>query len=453
MCAEKTIVAIATPPGKGGVGIVRISGPQVKAISQSLLGIVPSPRCALLRAFKDAQGQVLDQGLVLYFPAPHSFTGEDVLELQGHGGPIILDLLLQQILTHENVRMAEPGEFSKRAFLNGKLDLTQAEAIADLINASSDQAARGALRSLQGEFSKKIQQLVKAVIELRVYVEAAIDFPEEEIDFLSDGKVSGDLQRIIDSLVQLKLAAQQGTLLQEGMSVVIAGEPNAGKSSLLNALSGQDRAIVTDVAGTTRDVLREFIHIDGMPLHVIDTAGLRESTDVAEQEGVRRAWGEIAKADLVLLVVDLQKNKETRLEKLMPAFCQQQEINVPVVVVRNKIDTLNKPASISNEEPVFIELSAKTSAGLDLLRQYLKDFMGYSDRSEGVFMARRRHLDALDRAEHGLAKGLSQLQEHQAGELLAEDLRQVQQALNEITGEFSNEDLLGAIFSSFCIGK
>lgn len=453
MSATDTIAAIATPPGKGGVGIIRVSGPKVEAIAQTILQRAPQPRVAHYGAFYESDDDILDQGIALFFPGPNSFTGEDVLELQGHGGPVILDCLLKRVLSL-GARLANPGEFSERAFLNDKLDLAQAEAIADLIDASSEQAARNAMHSLQGAFSKHIHDLVEAVIQLRIYVEAAIDFPEEEIDFLSDGKVAGDLVQIISQLKSVKQQARQGTLIREGMSVVIAGKPNAGKSSLLNALSGRDSAIVTHIEGTTRDVLREHIHIDGLPLHIIDTAGLRESPDEVEQIGIARAWDEIRKADRILMVVDSSNNAATDPTELWPDFVQQLDNTDHLTLVRNKCDLSQLPVQEQSDSRVpVITLSAKTGDGIDTLRQHLKQCIGYTGTTEGGFTARRRHLDALDRAEQLLITGQEQLLGMAAGELLAEDLRQAQNCLSEITGEFTPDALLGRIFSSFCIGK
>lgn len=449
-----TIVAQATAPGRGGVGIVRVSGPLCAQVSQLVLGQTLVPRKAHYLPFYDVSGEVLDQGIALYFNHPNSFTGEDVLELQGHGGQIILDLLIKRILTIPELRMARPGEFSERAFLNDKLDLAQAEAIADLIDASSEQAAKSAMRSLQGEFSNKIHALVEQVIHLRMYVEAAIDFPEEEIDFLSDGKVAHDLAHIMAQIAQVQQQAKQGSLLREGMQVVIAGRPNAGKSSLLNALAGRDAAIVTDVAGTTRDVLKEHIHLDGMPLHIIDTAGLRDSTDKVEQIGIERAWQEIIKADRVLFMLDSCDSKENDPHKIWPEFMQKLPPNMGLTLVRNKVDLSGEEVGFDQigDTPVF-RLSASLNQGIDALAQHLKDCMGFNQNGEGQFIARRRHIDAIERAAEHLSIGHQQLHDHLAGELLAEELRLTQQALNEITGEFSSNDLLGRIFSSFCIGK
>lgn len=449
-----TIVAQATPPGRGGVGIVRVSGPAAKTIAEQMLGHCPPARVAEFLPFKDLQGKVLDEGIALYFQAPNSFTGEDVLELQGHGGPVLIDMIIKAILDFPEVRPARPGEFSERAFLNDKLDLTQAEAIADLIDTTSEQAAKAALQSLQGGFSHEIDQLVDQVIHLRMYVEAAIDFPDEEIDFLSDGKVAGDLEAIIDRLQQVMVQAKQGTLLREGMKVVIAGRPNAGKSSLLNALAGRESAIVTAIAGTTRDVLREHIQIDGMPLHIIDTAGLRESPDEVERIGIQRAWDEIRGADRVLFMVDATETNAIHPADIWPEFFSKLPDDLPFTVIRNKVDLNAEPVAIEDIGGIpVLHLSAKTGHGIDLLREHLKHSVGYTATSEGSFMARRRHLDALERAREHLLIGQDQLEMNLAGELLAEELRITQQHLNEITGEFTSDDLLTKIFSSFCIGK
>lgn len=444
-----TIVAVATPPGRGGVGIVRVSGPHATAIAAALIGRVSAPRRAERAIFYAADGSALDEGLVLMFPAPHSFTGEDVLELHGHGGPVVLDLLTQRVVAL-GARLARPGEFSERAFLNDKLDLAQAEAIADLIDASSAQAARSAVRSLQGEFSNAIHSLVEQLVQLRVYVEAAIDFPEEEIDFLSDSRVGDALHAVGAQLQALIAAAAQGCLLQEGMYVVIAGLPNAGKSSLLNCLAQRDAAIVTELPGTTRDVLRERVSIDGLPLHIVDTAGLRDSDDPIERIGIQRAWDEIARADRVLLVVDDRVGVTPADRAIIARLPEGSALSV----VRNKIDLTGHPAGIVDGElGATVSLSVKTGAGVDVLCRHLKDCIGYRPSGEGVFSARRRHLDALGRARAALESGISQLTGPRAGELLAEDLRQAQQALAEITGEFTSDDLLGRIFASFCIGK
>ncbi|MCG6656696.1 tRNA uridine-5-carboxymethylaminomethyl(34) synthesis GTPase MnmE [Halomonas campisalis] len=447
-----TIAALATPPGRGGVGIIRVSGPACAAIAEAMVGHCPAPRRAHYGPFRGA-ASVIDEGITLFFAGPHSFTGEDVLELQGHGGPVIMDLLLERCV-QLGARLARPGEFSERAFLNDKLDLAQAEAIADLIDASSRTAAENALRSLQGEFSRRVEALVARLIELRMYVEAAIDFPEEEIDFLADGRVADHLAGVMAELAEVRAAAGQGALIREGMSVVIAGRPNAGKSSLLNALTEQETAIVTDIEGTTRDVLREHIHIDGMPLHVIDTAGLRDTPDAVERIGVARAWAEIEKADRVLLLVDAAATDATDPMAIWPEFVARLADPSRLTLVRNKIDTSHEAPGLelSTATPIA-RLSAKTGEGVDNLKAHLKSVMGYSATTEGRFSARRRHLDALDRAKRALTNGEEQLAGFGAGELLAEDLRDAQQALGEITGEFSADDLLGEIFGSFCIGK
>ena len=454
MYSTDSIAAIATATGRAGVGIIRISGPAASQVAQAVLGKIPKARTADYLPFLDADGKALDQGIALYFPGPNSFTGEDVLELQGHGGPVLLDMLLRRVIALPQVRIARPGEFSERAFLNDKLDLTQAEAIADLIDASSEQAARSAMHSLQGEFSTRIHALVEKVIHLRIYVEAAIDFPDEEIDFLSDGKVATDLADIIDDLAKIRREANQGSILREGMRVVIAGRPNAGKSSLLNALAGREAAIVTEIAGTTRDVLREHIHIDGMPLHIIDTAGLREASDQVEQIGIERAWQEIEQADRVLFMVDGTTTSATDPHAIWPDFIDRLPAKLGITVIRNKADLTGEPMQdeLQQSVPVF-RLSAKTGAGIEALREHLKQCMGFEGTTEGSFLARRRHLDALQRAHEHLLTGQEQLHSFIAGEILAEELRLTQQHLNEITGEFSSDDLLGRIFSSFCIGK
>lgn len=451
---KETIVAQATAPGRGGIGILRVSGPLATKVAQAILGKCPKPRMADYLPFKDADGTILDQGIALYFKSPNSFTGEDVLELQGHGGQVVLDLLLKRILQIDGIRLARPGEFSEQAFLNDKLDLAQAEAIADLIDATSEQAVRSALKSLQGEFSKKVNALVDSVIYLRTYVEASIDFPDEEIDFLADGKIEANLRGIINQLEDVRSEAKQGSILREGMKVVIAGRPNAGKSSLLNALAGHEAAIVTDIAGTTRDVLREHIHIDGMPLHIIDTAGLRDATDEVERIGISRAWTEIEQADRIILMLDSSDPESADLSKVRSEFLAKLPSTLPVTMVRNKIDLNGEQASESEQGGYqMISLSAQTHDGVKLLREHLKQAMGFQTGMEGGFLARRRHLDALDKAAEHLQIGLVQLTEFHAGELLAEELRLVQSYLSEITGQFTSDDLLGNIFSSFCIGK
>lgn len=447
--ASDTIAAVATPAGQGGVGIVRVSGPAVRGIAAQICGHLPAPRLAEYLAFRGDDGTPLDHGIALFFPTPHSFTGEDVLELHGHGGPIVLDMLLSRVCAL-GARPARPGEFSERAFLNDKLDLVQAEAIADLIASASREAARCALRSLEGEFSARIHALVEALIQLRMYVESAIDFPEEEIDFLSDGHIAAALDTVSADLAQVTAAAQQGRLLRDGMTVVIAGQPNAGKSSLLNALAQRDVAIVTEIPGTTRDVLREHIHLDGLPLHIVDTAGLRDSSDPVESQGIRRAWAEIAKADRVLLVVDDQRGVNAASLHILNRLPK----NLAVTVAHNKIDLSGREAATWRDElGEHVAISAKQGTGLTELKRHLKEAMGYRPTGEGTFMARRRHLESLQSAARFLVHGKAVLNEQRAGELLAEDLRLAQQSLGEITGEFSSDDLLGRIFSQFCIGK
>jgi tRNA modification GTPase len=443
-----TIAAVATPAGRGGVGIVRVSGPAVAAIASSVAGTLPEPRKAHFCHFRDADGETIDSGLALYFPAPASFTGEDVLELQGHGGPVVLDMLLRRVVAL-GARLAEPGEFSRRAFLNDKLDLAQAEAIADLIDSQTQAAARSAVRSLTGEFSQQVHALVDQITDLRVYVEAAIDFPEEEIDFLAGNEVGSRLAAVIERIDRLQNRATTGRLLRDGMTLVIAGLPNAGKSSLLNALTGEESAIVTEVAGTTRDVLRETIAIDGLPVHLIDTAGLRASDDPVEREGVRRAQAQIARADHALWVFDGQADPLA--SGLLAADLPE---GLPLTRIRNKSDLTDTPAGLHDVAGCAeICLSARNGQGIDLLRAYLKGLVEFEGSSDGDFSARRRHLEAIDRAQRAVRAGEQALLQAHAGELLAEDLRQAQQALAEITGEFTADDLLGEIFGSFCIGK
>ena len=452
--SRDTIAAIATAQGRGGVGIVRVSGPKAKHIAKQMTDRELKPRYAHYGPFYADHRQAIDEGLALYFVAPNSFTGEDVLELQGHGGPVVLDMLLQRCV-ELGARLARPGEFSERAFLNDKLDLAQAEAIADLIEASSTQAARNALRSLQGVFSKRVNALTEQLIALRIYVEAAIDFPEEEIDFLADGHILKLLTDVQAELKEVLREASQGALLRDGMSVVIAGRPNAGKSSLLNTLAGYEAAIVTDIEGTTRDILREHIHIDGMPLHVTDTAGLRNTADQVEKIGVERALKAINEADRILLVVDAHSAESSDPFALWPEFLDSTPNPEKVTLIRNKVDLSGEPVEMhsNSDGHITINLCARSGDGLELLREHLKDCMGYNQTAESSFSARRRHLDALQQAEQYLETGYQQLVHASAGELLAEDLRMAQQALGEITGEFTADDLLGRIFSSFCIGK
>ncbi len=443
-----TIAAIATPPGQGGVGIVRISGPAVGAIAAALIGHLPAPRQATVGRFLDNEGRPIDSGIAIYFPNPNSFTGEDILELQGHGGVVVMDLLLKRVL-ELGARLAYAGEFSQRAFCNGKLDLAQAEAIADLIECNTATAARLAVRSLEGEFSRRIHTLVEQITRLRMLVEAAIDFPEEELDFLGDAKVVGELCALQQQLTAVQHSAHTGRLMRDGITLVIAGLPNVGKSSLMNALAGWEAAIVTAIPGTTRDLLHERVQLDGVPLHLVDTAGLRDSGDAIEQEGVRRARAELENADHILWVFD---------DELDPGHAALDRKTLPphtaITLVRNKIDLTGEEPTVtgSKTEPV-VAISAHTGAGLDLLRAQLRQSMGLHDSREGEFIARRRHLDALQRAAGSLAAGQQIMQDNTAAELLAEELRQAQHALSEITGEFTSDDLLGRIFSDFCIGK
>ena len=443
-----TIVAAATPPGRGGIGIVRVSGPKAPELAATLLGELPQPRRATFARFLDAARQPIDAGLALFFPAPHSYTGEHVLELHGHGGPVVLEALIERALAL-GARRAQPGEFTQRAFLNDKLDLAQAEAIADLIDAGSREAARAAMRSLQGEFSAMVRGLTEAVIELRTYVEAAIDFPEEEVDFLADRELGERFEAVRTHFEGILESARQGRLLREGMTVVIAGRPNAGKSSLLNALARSERAIVTALPGTTRDLLREGIHLEGIALTLVDTAGLRESADVIEQEGMRRARSELAQADVILLVTDSAHAAEDL------QLVQGRAETATLIVVHNKIDLSGEPAraeSVSTKE-IHAWLSAQRGDGLAQLRTELKRLAGFGDAAQGTFSARARHVNALQQTARHLSAATVALREQRAGELAAEELRQAQRTLGEITGDFSNDDLLGAIFSTFCIGK
>jgi tRNA modification GTPase len=440
-----TIAAIATPPGHGGIGIVRVSGPAAPAIAEALLGRLPPPRYATRARFRDADGAALDDGLALYFPAPHSYTGEQVLELHGHGGPAVLALLLERTLAL-GARRARPGEFSERAFLNGKLDLAQAEAVADLIASGSAAAARAAARSLAGEFSARVRALTEGLIALRTRIEAALDFPEDDGDFQTAQKIGNRIAALEAELERLQAAARQGRALRDGLTVVLAGPPNAGKSSLLNALARHDSAIVSAVPGTTRDVLREHIALDGLPLTVLDTAGLRDSGDEIETEGVRRARAAMAQADRVLLVVDDAAADDTQIAALRAQLPPE----APGTLVRNKIDLSGRaPGACGADE---IALSIKTGAGLEALYAHLKAAAGYAGEGGGTFSARRRHLEALTRARGHLRAAAAQLAVHR-GELAAEELRRAQNALSEIGGEFTSDDLLGRIFAEFCIGK
>jgi tRNA modification GTPase len=432
------------------VGIVRVSGPKTPEIAATLVGELPAPRHATLTPFRDGAGIPIDVGIALFYPGPLSYTGEHVLELQGHGGPVIVEALVSRCL-ELGARRARPGEFTERAFLNDKIDLAQAEAVADLIDAGSLEAARAAMRSLQGDFSNMVQGLTDALIDLRAFVEAAIDFPEEEVDFLGDAALAERLTTVRGYFDAVAAAAGQGRLLRDGMTVVLAGRPNSGKSSLLNRLAGYDAAIVTAMPGTTRDVLRERIDIDGLPLHVLDTAGLRDSDDAVEREGVRRAGLEMARADRVLFVIDSSNDPLGR------AFEEERgrlPANVPVTLVFNKIDLgAGLPVDDTISGPQRIHVSAATGVGLDLLRSHLKTSVSFQTVGNGSISARRRHLEALARARECVESAARQLEQHRAGELVAEDLRSGQQALEEITGIFTADDLLGRIFGSFCIGK
>ena len=448
-----TIAAIATAPGRGGVGVIRISGSNLLPFAFALTGKTPKPRYATLAEFKAADGSTLDSGLLLYFPNPHSFTGEDVLELQGHGGPVVMQMLLARCLDL-GARLAEPGEFSRRAFLNGKLDLAQAEAVADLIDAATASAARSAVRSLQGEFSKAIHGLTDELINLRMLVEATLDFPEEDIDFLKAADAFGRLERLQLKLAEIFDRAGQGKLLQSGLHVVLAGQPNVGKSSLLNRLTGDDLAIVTPIAGTTRDALRSTIQIEGIPLHIIDTAGLRATEDVVEKIGIERSWQEIERADVVLLLVDAREGvgeADREILSRLPARLQR-------ITVYNKIDLAGRTPERHDEhdahgDAVAISLSAKANQGMELLRNELLRIAGWH-QTEDVFIARERHLRALATAQEHIAAARAVVEGRlPALELFAEELRLAQQALGEITGEFTADDLLGVIFSRFCIGK
>jgi tRNA modification GTPase len=449
MHRSDTIAAVATPPGRGGIGIVRISGPDTTRIAEALIGALPPVRRAHYCGFRDAAGTVIDRGVALYFPQPASYTGEDVLELQGHGGPVVMDMLMAATLA-QGARVARPGEFSERAFLNGRLDLSQAEAVADLIDSGSRAAARSAMRSLDGAFSERIHALVGALTELRAYIEACIDFPEEEIDFLSDPQLYQRMQTVRDGLAQTRASADRGVLLKEGIRVVLAGQPNVGKSSLLNLLAGRDAAIVTDIPGTTRDTVGEFIQLDGLPLHVIDTAGIRAPGDAVERLGVERAWSAIDSADALLLVVD----HRTGLDEADREIIARLPAGVAPIVVHNKID-LGSDASIlpSEQNLLHVRLSAKTGAGVEALEAALKACVGYEPEDGGNFIARRRHLDALARAAEAVDAAEQVLRVRRAGELAAEELRLAQQAMGEITGEVTSDDILGEIFSRFCIGK
>lgn len=446
MSENDTIAAIATAPGLSGIGVVRVSGPRLDPIVRGLVGKSLRPRQAVLSEFCDAQGEVIDQGLALFFPAPHSYTGEDVLELQGHGGPIVLQQLLKRCL-ELGARTARPGEFTQRAYLNDKLDLAQAESVADLISAATAEAARGAVRSLQGVFSLKIEELVRGLIELRALVEATLDFPDEEIDFLKQADADGRLASLRAQLQHLLSASQQGSLLREGVQVVLAGQPNVGKSSLLNRLAGEELAIVTEIPGTTRDAIRQSISVEGVPVHIIDTAGLREAREPVERIGIERTWTAIENADLLLLLIDAsqgEREEDRDIRKRLPSA-------LPCIRVMNKIDLLTGPAAQAAKDDLnTVWLSAKTGVGIDGLRKSLLGAVGWQGGGEGLFMARERHVQALGQAQAHLESAARQ---GRHPELFAEELRLAQESLGSITGEFTSDDLLGEIFSRFCIGK
>lgn len=446
------IVAIATAPGRGGVGIVRLSGDNIDLYMEAILGRTIKPRCAVYSSFFDHSNNPIDQGVAIFYPTPNSFTGESVLELQGHGGMVVLDALVSRCIKL-GARLARPGEFSERAFINGKMDLTQAEAVSDLIDAGSIEAARSAVLSMQGEFSKLVTALVESLIQLRIYVEAAIDFPEEEIDFLQDEALFQRLDNLSEELEAVLVKAARGARLNDGLKLVLAGKPNAGKSSLLNAFADRDIAIVTPVAGTTRDVLRETVVYKGLTLNFVDTAGLRSTDDEIEAEGVRRARIEIDSADYVVLVVDSYDDADVDTANLSTEFFNQAVGSQKFVVLKNKADLSGiTPGIVDGDVPTF-SVSATEQSGLDSFFDYLRAESGLADQSEGVFSARRRHIVALEKTSELVKAGTLQLRQAGAGELLAEDLRQAQTTLSEITGEFTSDDLLGRIFSSFCIGK
>jgi tRNA modification GTPase len=443
LSAGETIAAVATPAGRGGIGIVRVSGPLSKKVAESVVGRVPAPREATLARFRAADGAPLDEGIALFFPAPHSYTGEDVLELQGHGGTMVMRELLRRCVAL-GARTAEPGEFTRRAFLNGRIDLAQAESVADLIDAASAEAARSAARSLAGEFSARVHALARALLELRVHVEACIDFPEEEIDPADRASQRGALDRIRDSLGRLLAEARQGAVLREGLVVVLAGRPNVGKSSLLNRLAGEDVAIVTPIAGTTRDYVRASIALEGVPIELVDTAGLRESEDAVERIGVERSWRALHAAHAAIFVEDAHEPSAD--DALLRAQLPQ---GLPFARVVNKVDLVGKPPGRSDAPETVIHLSAKTGEGVDLLRAWLLHTAGWKPHGEGIFMARERHLRALERTMGALEAS----DRAQAFEIMAEELRLAHRFLGSITGEVSADDLLGEIFSSFCIGK
>jgi tRNA modification GTPase len=444
---DDIIAAIATAPGRGGIGVVRVSGREIQALIAGVTGGALPPRRAAVRDFIDARGEVIDQGIALFFPAPHSYTGQDVLELQAHGGPVVLQLLLQRCL-ELGARMAQPGEFTQRAYLNDKLDLAQAESVADLIDAATTAAARGALRSLRGAFSERVGELERALIELRALVEASLDFPDEELDFIQRGDGEGRLSRLRAKLEEVLSASRQGSLLREGMRIVLAGRPNVGKSSLLNRLAGEDLAIVTEIPGTTRDAIRQSVNLDGVPAHIVDTAGLRDSSDPVERLGIERTWAAIVEADLILLLVDATQGETAADQDILAKL----PAALPRIKVLNKIDLLGQTAGRERVgDLATLRISAKTGAGLDLLKRTLLESVGWQSGSgEGLFMARERHVQALMQASSHLERAA-----HSGDklELFAEELRLAQAILGTITGEFTSDDLLGEIFSRFCIGK
>lgn len=443
--ATETIIALATPAGRGGIGIVRVSGPSTCDISKKIIGFIPKPRYATLSVFKDSDGDCIDEGVALYFPKPHSFTGEDVLELHGHGGPVILNKLLKSII-QLGARLARPGEFSERAFLNNKIDLVQAEAVADLINATSEKAARLAVRSLQGEFSNKINELVNSLVELRTNIEANLDFPEET-GFLDDTVIQERLSDLLRKIEEVETKAKQGALLREGVTVVIVGEPNVGKSSLFNRLIEQEAAIVTDIAGTTRDILRESIHIDGIHIYLLDTAGLRVTCDVVEKEGVRRTKRAIEQADVILLMMDA--STVSSVNDIVNLVSKDQVL----IVVENKIDLTGEKPLKEKGDYLRIKISAKTGAGIKILKDHLKEIVCLENINESSFIARSRHCDAIGKSKKFLQSAYTQLVHEKMYEFVAEDLLHAQNSLSEITGEITSDDLLGKIFSKFCIGK
>lgn len=446
MTENDSIAAIATAPGLSGIGVVRVSGPRLSAIVEGLVGKPLRPRQAVLSEFRDARGEAIDQGLALFFPAPHSYTGEDVLELHGHGGPVVLQQLLKRCL-ELGARTAQPGEFTQRAYLNDKLDLAQAESVADLISAATAEAARGAVRSLQGAFSLKLEELVRSLIELRALVEATLDFPDEEINFLKQADAEGKLASLRVQLQDLLSASQQGSLLREGVQIVLAGQPNVGKSSLLNHLAGEELAIVTEIPGTTRDAIRQSISVEGVPVHIVDTAGLREAREPVERIGIERSWAAIEKADLLLLLIDAtqgERKADRDIRKRLPS-------TLPCLRVMNKIDLLTDQVTpVGQDDSSTVWISAKTGVGIDGLRKSLLGAVGWQGGGEGLFMARERHVQALGQAQAHLESAARQ---GHHPELFAEELRLAQESLGAITGEFTSDDLLGEIFSRFCIGK